>query len=35
VLPGSAVIDRADVARFLLDEVERGEHLGKVVGVCR
>ena len=34
-LPGSSVIDRADVARFLLDAVEREEHVRKIVGVCR
>jgi putative NADH-flavin reductase len=31
---GAATISRADVAHFLLDEVERSGHLQRVVGIA-
>jgi len=32
--PSGFAIPRADVARFLVDELERGEYRGAIVGVC-
>jgi putative NADH-flavin reductase len=32
---GGSVISRADVAHFMLDEVEQRAHVRKIVGVCR
>jgi putative NADH-flavin reductase len=32
---GTAAVSRADVAHFLLDEVERGKHIRQVVGIAR
>ena len=32
---GKAVVSRADVAHFLLEEVERGEHIRQIVGMAK